>query len=82
MTAGTSSVETTNEASRIPIAIPKPICLVPVSLFSISVPNDAASASPAAVIAGATCRTARAVASRLDAPAARSSRSRCDIRML
>ena len=42
-----------------PTAIAKPICLAFMSLFSISELNDAESTRPAAVIAGATARTAR-----------------------
>ena len=80
--AVSESVETRSEATRMPIAIANPISRVLRSLFSISELNEAASTSPAAAIAGATARTARAVASRCDPPFPSSSRSRADIRML
>jgi hypothetical protein len=47
-TAGTSSVETTNEAIRIPTAIANPTCLELRSLLNISELNEAASTRPAA----------------------------------
>ena len=82
MSAGTSSDETTSEASRIPNASAKPIWRDAPSLSSISVANDVASTSSAAAIAGATRRTASATASRTDRPASISSRRRAVMRML
>ena len=52
--AGTRTVATSNEATRIPKAIAKPCCCVASSASSISVPNDVASTRPAAATAGAT----------------------------